>query len=52
MDLLLSKSGYRLSASGTENLDRAIETIVLDVVTDAITVEDLVAWFRARIVRA
>jgi death-on-curing protein len=47
---LVTRSGYRL-CPGTkhENLDAAIEQMVIDVVTKVLTFSELVAWLRARI---
>ena len=50
MHLLLDKSGYRLAAAtGDDLLDHVIETMVIDVVTDRVTFDELVVWFKARI---
>ena len=47
---LVTRSDYRL-CPGTEreNLDAAIEQMVIDVVTKVLTFNELVTWLRARI---
>jgi death on curing protein len=47
---LLKKSGYRLRPYGKhENLEMAVEQMVLDVVTGALSFDKLEAWLQARI---
>ncbi len=49
LHMLLKKSGYAFCPYGKdENLERAIEQRVLDVVTRTITFNELAAWLRAR----
>ena len=52
LHILVTKSNYKL-CPGTrhENLDAAIEQMVIDVVTKVLTFNELVAWLRARIRR-
>jgi prophage maintenance system killer protein len=45
----LTRSGYRLGTLQNENLETALETMVLDVVTGALNFNQLEAWFKARI---
>ena len=47
---VLTKSGYKLVASGpNENLEDAVERMVLDTVNHALSFDDLVDWFKTRI---
>jgi death-on-curing protein len=49
---LLKESGYKLCPYGKdESLETAIEQTVLDVVTRAVTFDELEGWLRARIRR-
>jgi hypothetical protein len=50
--LLIERSGYRLQPADQENLVKAFEETALWVVTDRPAFDDIVAWFRARIVRS
>ena len=52
-NLLIERSGYRLQpATEKEDLVKAYEEAALWVVTDHPIFDDIVGWFRARIVRA
>jgi death on curing protein len=52
-NLLIERSGYRLQpATEKENIVKAFEEAALWVVTEHPAFDDIVAWFRARIVRA
>lgn len=48
LDLLLARSGYRLHTPG-ETPDRAVERLIIQLVSKQITPDELVAWFRARV---
>lgn len=51
-NLLIERSGYRLqAATEEENIVKAFEDAALWVVTEHPAVDEIVAWFRARIVR-
>ena len=52
MWLLLEKSGYRLVPLEREDIQQAVETVVLNVVNRALDFDGLVAWFTSRIERA
>jgi death on curing protein len=50
MHTLLTRSGYRLSPlTASEDIETAVEQVVLDVVTRKLAFDDLVAWLRTRI---
>ena len=49
MHLLLTRSRYRLEALPGENLQDVVERMVLAVVEDQLSYDDLVGWFQARI---
>lgn len=48
--LLLDKSGYRLAPVAGEDLDYAIEEMILGVIA-GMSLDDLEAWFAARLAR-
>jgi death-on-curing protein len=53
VDLLLERSGYRLQpATDREDLTAAYEAFAIWVITEHPAFDDVVAWFRARIVRS
>jgi len=53
VNLLLERSGYQLqSATSQEDLTEAYEEFTVRVVTDRPDFDDIVAWFRARIMRS
>jgi death on curing protein len=47
--LLISQSGHELRPLGAEVLQDAMEAMVLDVVEHKMKVDDITAWFRARL---
>ena len=49
MDLLLTKSGYELTAYEEEDSPKSVEEMVLSVVTHRIEFDGLVDWFSRRI---
>ena len=52
VDMLISKSGFRLvSRDPDENMDTAVEELVIAVVTHQLNFEQLCNWFEARLVR-
>lgn len=50
--LMLDRSGYGLTAPNAPALDLMLEDMILAVVEHRMDFEALVAWFKARIVRA
>ena len=48
---LLTKSGYKLHACANEDLEAAVEQMVLDVVTGILEFDNLEAWLKERISR-
>jgi death-on-curing protein len=53
VDLLLERSGYRLvPATARENLTTEYEAFALWVITEHPDFDDIVAWYRARIIRS
>ena len=51
MSLFLHRSGYTLVAGEEDRLNIDIEQMVLDVVEHRMSFDELVLWFRERIVR-
>ena len=51
MSLFLHRSGYTLGAGDEDQLNAAVEQMVLDVVEHRMSFDELVLWFRERIVR-
>jgi death-on-curing protein len=52
LDMLISNSGYRLEAVGSsEDLNQAVEDLVVGVVNRQITFDELSRWFAERLVR-
>ena len=46
---LISNSGYSLVAMGDEDIQEAIEGIILRAASHAIEIEELIEWFRLRL---
>jgi death-on-curing protein len=51
VDLFLRKSGYALRHRSRRQLNYAMETMILDVVTHRLDFNQLVDWFHQRLVR-
>jgi death-on-curing protein len=51
MSLFLHRSGYTLTAGEEDQLNIDVEQMVLDVVEHRMSFDELVLWFRERIVR-
>jgi death-on-curing protein len=51
LHMLIVRSGYRLAPLAGENINQAIEELILDVVNRRIILGDAIDWFRARIRR-
>lgn len=49
--LLIEQSGYTLRPLRKENINDAIEELVVGIVNKEISFDDAVEWFRSRIVR-
>lgn len=47
--LLIQKSGYELRPKGDEDLDQAIETMILNVSGNHMPFADIETWFTERI---
>ena len=50
--LLIGRSSYGLYAVGDENLEQAFEDLVVSVVEDRLSVDEIAAWFKPRLRRA
>ena len=48
--LLLTRSGYRFSISDPQTLNDALEEMIVAVVEHRMSFDDLVIWFKARLV--
>ena len=51
MDLLLNKSGYRLTECGDADLNDEVENMVIALADHRMSFDDLVDWFKLRIHR-
>lgn len=49
--LFLDKSGYMLLAENEDRLNLEVEAMILDVVEHRLSFDELVLWFRERLVR-
>jgi prophage maintenance system killer protein len=49
---LITNSGYQLKASNSEDLEQALEDIIVAGASRETTIQQLTEWFRLRIVRA
>jgi death-on-curing protein len=50
LDLLLARSGYRLTAKNRRQLNAETEIMILDLVEHRMSFDDVVEWFRQRLV--
>jgi prophage maintenance system killer protein len=48
---LISNSGYQLKALDNEDLNQAVENIILAAASSTITIQQLMDWFQPRIER-
>jgi death-on-curing protein len=49
LNLLLTRSGYRLHAKSEEQLNADVENMILDLVEHRMTFDDVVAWLEQRL---
>jgi death on curing protein len=52
LHILIRNSGYQLQPLSGENLDKALEDVILAAASSGTTVQQLMDWFRPRIVKA
>jgi death on curing protein len=50
LNLMLTRSGYRLSSKDEAQLNIDMENMILDLVERRVTFDEVVAWFKQRIV--
>jgi death-on-curing protein len=50
LNLLLTRSGYRLHASSAQQLNAEVEQMILDLVEHRMSLDDVIAWLEERIV--
>jgi hypothetical protein len=51
IQVLIDKSGYQLAPRDNENIEQALEDIILASANHDASLADLMEWFRVRVIR-